>query len=75
MQKIMIIEDDPAIRDELALLLENEGYESVPVTDFDGILDQAVQERPNLILLDIGLPGQDVFSLCTALRKAVPVPT
>lgn len=74
MQKILIIEDDPTIRDELALLLENEGYKSVPVTDFNGILDQAVQEHPNLILLDIGLPGQDGFSLCTALRKAVPVP-
>ena len=74
MQKIMIIEDNPTIRDELALLLENEGYKSVPVTDFNGILDQAIQERPNLVLLDIGLPGQDGFSLCAALRKAVPVP-
>lgn len=74
MQKIMIVEDDPTIRDELALLLENEGYQSVPVTDFNNILDQAEQECPNLILLDIGLPGQDGFSLCAALRKAVPAP-
>ena len=74
MQKIMIVEDDPAIRDELALLLENEGYKSVSAADFNGILDQAVQERPDLILLDIGLPGQDGFSLCAALRKAVPAP-
>ena len=74
MQKIMIIEDDPTIRDELALLLENEGYQPLPVTDFNGIISQAEQERPNLILLDIGLPGQDGFSLCAALRKAVPVP-
>lgn len=74
MQKIMIIEDDPAIREELVLLLENEGYRAVPVTDFNNISDQATQEQPNLILLDIGLPGQDGFSLCTALRKAVPEP-
>ena len=74
MQKIMIIEDDPTIRDELALLLENEGYKSVSVTDFNGVINQAEQERPNLILLDIGLPGQDGFSLCAALRKAVPAP-
>ena len=71
MQKIMIIEDDPTIRDELAMLLENEGYKSVSVTDFNGVINQAEQERPNLILLDIGLPGQDGFSLCAALRKAI----
>ncbi|MCH5344906.1 MAG: response regulator transcription factor [Acetatifactor sp.] len=74
MQKIMIIEDDPAIRDELALLLGNEGYKPLPVTDFNSIPDQAEQERPDLILLDIGLPGQDGFSLCAALRKALPAP-
>ena len=74
MQKIMIIEDDPAIRDELALLLENEGYQSASVTDFNTIPNQAAQERPDLILLDIGLPGQDGFSLCAAVRKAVPTP-
>lgn len=74
MQRIMIIEDDPAIRDELVLLLRNEGYKSYPVIDFNSIPDQAVQERPDLILLDIGLPGQDGFSLCAALRKAVSAP-
>ena len=74
MQKILIIEDDPTIRDELALLLENERYIPVSVTDFNLIIAQAKQERPDLILLDIGLPGQDGFSLCAALRKAVPAP-
>ena len=74
MQKIMIIEDDPAIRAELTLLLENEGYKPVPVTDFNSIPNQAARERPDLILLDIGLPGQDGFSLCAAVRKAVPAP-
>ena len=74
MQKILIIEDDPTIRDELALLLENERYIPVSVTDFNLIIAQAKQERPDLILLDLGLPGQDGFSLCAALRKAVPAP-
>lgn len=74
MQKIMIIEDAPAVREELALLLENEGYLPLAVTDFNEIPKQAQREHPDLILLDIGLPGQDGFSLCAALRKAVPVP-
>lgn len=72
--KIMIVEDDSAIREELVLLLENEGYQVLTVTNFDTITDQAVQEQPDLILLDIGLPRQDGFSLCAALRKTVPAP-
>ena len=74
MQKIMVIEDDPAIQEELALLLENEGYTPLVVTNFTEIPEQAVLERPDLILLDIGLPGRDGFSLCAALRKAIPTP-
>ena len=74
MQKIMVIEDDTAIQEELALLLENEGYMPLVVTNFTDIPGQAVLERPDLILLDIGLPGRDGFSLCAALRKAVSVP-
>lgn len=74
MTQIMIIEDDLAIRDELAFLLENEGYQPLPVTDFDSVPVQAAQAHPDLILLDINLPGRDGFALCTALRKAVPAP-
>ena len=74
MQKIMIVEDDPAIREELALLLENEGYTSLAITEFTDVPGQAARERPDLILLDIGLPGRDGFSLCAALRKAVCAP-
>ena len=74
MQKIMVIENDTAIQEELALLLENEGYMPLVVTNFTDIPGQAVLERPDLILLDIGLPGRDGFSLCAALRKAVSAP-
>ena len=74
MQKIMIIEDDPAIREELALLLKNEGYTPLMVTEFTDVPGQAARERPDLILLDIGLPGKDGFSLCAVLQKAVPAP-
>jgi len=58
MAQIMIIEDDPDIREELALLLENEGYTPLVITNFTEIPKQALQERPDLILLDIGLPGR-----------------
>ncbi len=74
MPKIMIIEDDPAIREELTLLLENEGYMPLTITDFTDVPGQAAREHPDLILLDIGLPGKDGFSLCAALRKTISVP-
>ena len=74
MQKIMIIEDDPAIREELALLLGNEGYTPLVITEFTDVPNQAAQGHPDLILLDIGLPGKDGFSLCVAMRKAVSAP-
>lgn len=74
MRKIMIIEDDPAIQEELSLILTNEGYVTVPVTDFNEIPEQAAREYPDLILLDIGLPGRDGFSLCAAIRKTITVP-
>lgn len=74
MQKIMIIEDEPSIRDELALLLGNEGYTAIPVTDFTGIPQQAASTRPDLILLDVILPGRDGFALCAEIRRASDTP-
>ena len=59
MEKIMVIEDDGAIRDELALILENEGYETVLVTDFEDVTGQVINSAPALVLLDLGLPGRD----------------
>ena len=69
MQKIMIIEDDPAIREELALLLGNEGYRALTVTEFVNVPEQVTDADPDLILLDLGLPGRDGFSLCAEIRR------
>ncbi len=74
MPKIMIIEDDKAVREELALLLANEGYEPVAVTDFHRIIPQVKEASPDLILLDLGLPGQDGLSLCAELRQDNDIP-
>ena len=74
MQKIMIVEDDQAIREELALLLENEGYAPIVGEDFSTILEQAGRECPDLVLLDVGLPGRDGFSLCANLLKSGKAP-
>lgn len=70
----MIIEDDIAIGEELAFLLKNEGYHPFMVKDFTDISGQAQREHPDLILLDIGLPDKDGFSLCVSLKSSVNVP-
>lgn len=74
MQKIMIIEDNSAIREELSLILKNEGYDCVSVTDFTDIPALAGKLQPDLILLDIGLPEEDGFLLCTRLKKSILAP-
>lgn len=74
MQKIMIIEDDPLIREELSLLLENEGYEVVSVTRFTQIPERIRDCAPDLVLLDLGLPGQDGLTLCARIRKSSTLP-
>lgn len=73
-KKIMIIEDDAAIRDELSLILSCEGYVPLAVTEFDKTSDQVRTEKPDLILLDLGLPGRDGFRQCADIRKFTDVP-
>lgn len=74
MQKIMIIEDDQTIRDELSLILGNEGYSVIPITDFTEITRQIKEYMPDLILLDLGLPGRDGLTLCADIWKISSLP-
>ncbi len=73
MQTIMIVEDDPAIREELTFLLENENYQVLPVSDFETVLEQVRSACPDLVILDLGLPERDGLSLCTAIRRNAPI--
>ena len=74
MHKIMIIEDDPSTREELTLLLENEGHQVLAVTDFTDVAGQLRDFGPHLALLDLGLPGKDGFTLCMEIRRGSDVP-
>ena len=73
MQTIMIVEDDPVIREELTFLLENENYQVLPVSDFETVPEQVRSACPDLVLLDLGLPERDGLSLCAAIRKTAPI--
>lgn len=57
MYKIMVIEDDPAIREELEVLLKNSLYEPVCPQSFEDPAGQILREAPDLVLLDVNLPG------------------
>lgn len=72
--KILIIEDDPIIQNELEILLRGNGYDSVSVKDFSKIKDIFEAEEPHLILLDIKLPNENGFSICSKIRSISNIP-
>lgn len=72
--KILIIEDEELIREELRTLLCGVGYIVDCVTAFDETINRIKDFSPNLILLDINLPGQDGFCLCSAIRSFFTTP-
>lgn len=74
MDKILIIEDDILIQKELKTLLSNQGYAASCITDFTNVPDQVREAAPDLILLDINLPGQDGYQICTAVRSFSDLP-
>lgn len=72
--RILIIEDETVVCRELKILLRNAMYEAEAVTDFHDIMLQIRQAEPDLILLDINLPGCSGFDLCTQIREEMDVP-
>ena len=74
MKKILIIEDDATLREELRLLLENGGYAPCVTTDFENAADEAARLRPDLVLLDILLPDANGQSILRDIRSRSDVP-
>lgn len=74
MYKICIIEDDQTLREELACLLKNAGYETVCLTDFHDITGQLVSTEADLILLDITLPEENGEMILKKFRKQCDTP-
>jgi DNA-binding response OmpR family regulator len=69
MSRILIIEDEAPMRTALADLLSAEGYRVLSAPDGERGLRRALEEKPDLILLDIMMPKLDGFELCAELRR------
>ena len=73
--KILIIEDDPVARAELQARLQANAYKVALAADAASAVTTVNRERPDLILLDLGLPAGDGFLVLERLRKIPPLAT
>ena len=74
MKKIVIIEDDKILREELEILLNDSGYQAEILSDFTDAAAQVRQIRPDLVLLDIILPGANGQYILRQIREKSDVP-
>lgn len=69
MQKILIVEDDEKLRNELEIFLSHQGYQAECLKKFDNTIHDILEINPNLILLDINLPNVNGEYICKEIRK------
>lgn len=74
MKKIVIVEDDQKLRNELEIFLKNNGYMVESIQKFEDVANQVLNQKPNLILLDINLPGVDGEYILKEIRKTSNIP-
>lgn len=73
-EKILLIEDDFTIQTQIKTLLSGNGYEVFAVTDFSQTIEQLKKFVPNLVILDIKLPGYNGFEICSQIRTFSDIP-
>lgn len=74
MKKILIVEDDREIRRQLAGFLANNGYECQEITDFSRVVEEVIDAKADMLLLDLTLPGADGAGILRNLRKKSDLP-
>ena len=74
MKKILIVEDNEKLRQELRIFLISNGYDCSFLEKFDHIVEDVLAAAPDLLLLDLGLPGADGHLICRELRKVSSMP-
>ena len=71
---VWVVEDEDRISEVLCAYLQQAGYSAVRFADGEGVVERAKEEAPDLILLDLMLPGTDGMSLCREIRGFSQVP-
>lgn len=74
MEKILIVEDDEKLKNELEIFLNNNGYLSETLKTFNNTLNDILKINPELLLLDINLPNADGEYICKEIRKKSNMP-
>ena len=67
-KKILIVDDDPGLLQGLSIRLKAHGYKVVCASDAVSVMSVALEEKPDLIILDLGLPGSDGFLVMQNLK-------
>src|SRR5215472_13026890 len=70
MQTILVIDDDESLRDTIGVMLEQEGFRAALAADGKTGYDKAVSTKPDLVLVDLRLPGMSGTEICKQLRAA-----
>ena len=73
-RKIMLVDDDESLLASLGAGLSDEGYIVVCARDGNEAVDAFAHESPDLVILDLMLPGMDGMSVCRMIRRSSPVP-
>ncbi|MDD4842803.1 MAG: response regulator transcription factor [Anaerotignum sp.] len=73
-QKILIVDDDKHIAELISLYLEKEGYDTKEAYDGKEAVKDVAEIKPDLVILDLMLPGLDGYQVCTEVRKSSNVP-
>lgn len=71
---MLIIEDDLYIREELESIFEKRGYVVESITNFNNTLEDIKKSNPDLIVLDLNLPGMSGFEICKSLKQRTSFP-
>jgi DNA-binding response OmpR family regulator len=71
---ILLVEDDPSVREAVAMALEGDGHRVTTAATGDEAVERWRRRRPDLVLLDVMLPGRDGFDVCRAIRAHDQVP-
>ena len=74
MKKILVVDDEPTLVATVKYNLEREGYQVVTAADGESGVEVARAERPDLVVLDLMLPGLDGFEVCRILRREMTAP-